>query len=187
VTQPRLPADVIAAVHHPTRRRILAYLGLHGPCTVGTLAAVLGEQAGSISHHLKSLAKAGCVEPAVNERGDRRESWWQAPVQSLTWSVTDFDPVSGERLMAEAAEAENLRFHASKVTDWFGMREEYDQRWVHAAFSTDTWCRATPEELADLGARIGQVVDQWVQRLGETKDAAREPVFVFAHGVPARP
>ena len=41
--------DVLRAVHHPTRRRIVDVLHLRGPSQVGTLARALGEQVGSVS------------------------------------------------------------------------------------------------------------------------------------------
>ena len=45
------PED-LAALHHPVRRRMLEFLNLNGPSTVGAIAAGLGQQVGSISHHM---------------------------------------------------------------------------------------------------------------------------------------
>ena len=53
--------EILRAVHHPTRRRMVDFLYLHGPSQVGTLARELGEQVGSISHHLRMLERAGVV------------------------------------------------------------------------------------------------------------------------------
>ena len=38
--------ETLRAVHHPTRRRMIDLLYLHGPSQVGTLARELGEQVG---------------------------------------------------------------------------------------------------------------------------------------------
>ncbi|WP_448630094.1 ArsR/SmtB family transcription factor [Cellulomonas soli] len=56
--------DVLVAVHHPLRRRLLDYLSVEGPAKVGTLAAHLDQQVGSISHHLRMLERVGVVERA---------------------------------------------------------------------------------------------------------------------------
>ena len=67
----RRPADpsVIAAIHHPLRRRLIDLLGVDGPATASQLAERTGELVGNISHHLKVLHEAGLVER------DRRGTW----------------------------------------------------------------------------------------------------------------
>ena len=59
--------------------------------------------------------------------------------------------------------------------------------WDDAAFSTDKWLRLTPAELAELAStQLIELLDSWAAR--EPADGQhREPVFVFAHGVPAKP
>lgn len=61
--------SVIAAVHHPLRRRIFDFLLLHGATQAGTLARELDAQVGSISHHLRMLEKAGGAERADDPTG----------------------------------------------------------------------------------------------------------------------
>jgi DNA-binding transcriptional ArsR family regulator len=56
--RPRSPIEVIAAIHHPARRRIMDYLSLESPATVSTIASALGLQVGSVSPHLKAPEQA---------------------------------------------------------------------------------------------------------------------------------
>jgi DNA-binding transcriptional ArsR family regulator len=188
---PRL--DVLTAIHHPVRRRVLEHLHLNGPATVGMLAEGLGLQVGSVSHHLKTLERVGYVEPAPELARDRRESWWRGVSHQVSWSVTDFDDPT-DVLLATAAERENLQHHAGKVLGWLGERDGLPTAWVDAGFATEHWATATPDELADLSARVNELFASWAAgceaaAAGEDDDerARRTPVFVFAHGNPARP
>ena len=80
-------ADDLATLHHPVRRRMLEFLNLTGPSTVGAIAAGLGQQVGSVSHHMKTLERAGFVEPAPELARDRRESVWRGIPRRLSWSL----------------------------------------------------------------------------------------------------
>ena len=183
--RPHAPIEVIAAVHHPSRRRILDHLGTGRSATVGEIAAALGLAAGSVSHHLKTLEQAGLVAPDPDASGDRRQSWWRAVPVSVSWSTADFS--GPERMMAAAAEVENLQHHLRRVSDWFAVRDEVDPAWVPAAFSTDTNAAASPAQLADLGQRLDAVIREWSAQCRAERSPDQEPVFVFAHGVPSRP
>jgi DNA-binding transcriptional ArsR family regulator len=180
-----VPIEVIAALHHPSRRRILDYLGFDRSATVGDIAAALGLQVGSVSHHLKTLEQAGLVSPDHEASSDRRQSWWRGVPGSLSWSMADF--TGPERMMAAAAEVENLQHHLRRVMDWFAMRDEVDPAWESAAFSTDGNAVASPDQLADLGRRLNTVIREWTAQCREERSPDQAPVFVFAHGVPSQP
>jgi DNA-binding transcriptional ArsR family regulator len=180
-----VPIEVVAAFHHPARRRIMDFLSLERPATVGAIAAALGLQVGSVSHHLKALEQAGCVEPDPDASSDKRQSWWRPVARSLSWSTDDFS--GAERMLAEAAEVENFQHQLRRVIEWFGMREEYDPGWVAAAFSTDRFVRADPEQLADLSHRLNELIADWEEGCKANDSPDQVPVFVLARGVPARP
>jgi DNA-binding transcriptional ArsR family regulator len=74
--------EVLKALAHPRRQRILHHLGLHGPATSASLARALGLNTGATSYHLRELAKHGFVEETP-ERAHGRERWWRAPVRDL--------------------------------------------------------------------------------------------------------
>lgn len=191
-TRPPVAIETLAAVHHPTRRRIIDLLTLEGAATVGAIAAALGEQVGSISHHLKTLERVGIVTPAPELARDRRESWWRAVPAQMSWSVSDYRDSPADVLVASAAEVENIQHHLSKVLRWFADREQFDEAWVDAAFSTEVWTEATAAELVDLTTRIQTVTTAWSAgckqaAAAETDSEERVPVYFFAHANPARP
>ncbi|MFE4512993.1 ArsR/SmtB family transcription factor [Kitasatospora sp. NPDC056783] len=55
------------ALAHPVRQRLLFALGTR-PSTISRLAAQLGVNKGSVSHHLKVLCEAGLVQDAGTRR-----------------------------------------------------------------------------------------------------------------------
>jgi DNA-binding transcriptional ArsR family regulator len=186
-TRTTAPIDVIAAIHHPVRRRLLELLHLDGPNTVSGLAESAGERVGNASHHLKVLAEAGLVEEAPELAKDRRERWWRGTPGSVSWSVADVqgDPVA--EVVATAAEQQNLHHHVGKVQQWYGRRGGFDESWVRAAFSTEYWVSVTPDELAELGRRVNALFEEYAAVPERSADPDRERAFVFAHGVPAQP
>jgi DNA-binding transcriptional ArsR family regulator len=183
----RRPADpsVIAAIHHPLRRRLIDLLGVEGPATASQLAERTGELVGNISHHLKVLAAAGVIEEAPELAKDRRERWWRSARSSWTWSVADAGGEPAGELIATVSEERNVTYHADKVRQWFEARHEYDEEWVRAAFATDSWLKLTPERLTELSDRIRDLIQEYYE--DPSDDSSAVPVYVFAHGVPARP
>jgi DNA-binding transcriptional ArsR family regulator len=178
-------ASVIAAIHHPLRRRLIDLLGVGGPATASRLAEATGELVGNVSHHLKVLAAAGVIEEAPELAKNRRERWWRAAKASYSWSIADAQGEPAGELVAATAEAANLAHHEAKVRQWFDRRREYDEPWLRAAFSTESWVTLTPDRLEELGARMGELIQEYVDAPSDGDDA--RTIFVFAHAVPARP
>jgi hypothetical protein len=65
------------------------------------------------------------------------------------------------------------------------MRHEYGEEWVRAAFATDSWLTLTPERLTELSGRIADLIQEYYE--DPSTEPSAMPVYVFAHGVPARP
>jgi DNA-binding transcriptional ArsR family regulator len=107
--------DVLTAVHHPVRRRIIDYLVLHGPSQVGTLAQAFGEQVGSISHHLRMLERVDVVERAPELATDGRTSWWRYKRLSISWSPDDFSdsPADLHRARLRRSSTSSTRWRSS--------------------------------------------------------------------------
>jgi DNA-binding transcriptional ArsR family regulator len=178
--------SVIAAIHHPLRRRMLDLLHSDGPATASRLADATGELVGNISHHLKVLASAGVIEEAPELAKNRRERWWRvADLSEYSWSVADAKGDPAGELVAASAEDANLARHVGKVRQWFDLRYRYDEPWVRAAYATERWLTLTPERLDELSERIEDVVREYAENPSVGGDADR--VFFFAHAVPARP
>jgi DNA-binding transcriptional ArsR family regulator len=179
--------ETLRAVHHPTRRRMVDLLHLHGPSQVGTLARELGEQVGSVSHHLRMLEKAGVVARAPELATDGRTSWWRLEQASITWSVEDFADDAANRTQAKAAERLNLDHQLGKLATWMRESERADPAWRRAAFSADFLAMATPDELAALQDALVAVAREWQAGIDVGDGAPREPVFVFTRGFRSRP
>jgi hypothetical protein len=85
---------------------------------------------------------------------------------------------------SDAAEAMGMQRQIELVTTWLGSPASREEPWAEAAFSTDNWMRLNPDELAELGRELQEVIGRY---RGRPDDPHREPVFVLARGFPARP
>ncbi|GGO15348.1 ArsR/SmtB family transcription factor [Micromonospora parathelypteridis] len=178
---------VLAAMAHPLRRRLMDVLKVHGPSTVGLLADRTDQAPANVSHHLKVLAAADLVTEAPELARDRRERWWRLVTRALRWTNTDFDTDPAARAVADAATSLNLDRHVALARAWHAADESAQATWNDAPFSTDHWLRLTPDELAELSREMIDLLARWADRDLPDDGADRRPVFVFVHGVPARP
>jgi DNA-binding transcriptional ArsR family regulator len=180
-------SKALSAMSHPVRRRLLDALTVDGPSTVSMLSERTGQAAGNVSHHIKVLAAAELVEEAPELARDRRERWWRNADSRRRWSTKSFDEDPAAAVVADAALSLVLEHHMDKVRTWNANRESDDRGWTDAAFSADTWLRLTPGELAQVSVELVDLLRRWHDREVPDDGAEREPVFVFAHGVPAAP
>ena len=67
-------AQLLRAMTHPLRLRLLGTLIKDGPATASELARRLGESSGATSYHLRILAKYVFIEDDA-ERNRGRERW----------------------------------------------------------------------------------------------------------------
>jgi hypothetical protein len=81
----------------------------------------------------------------------------------------------------------NLDHQVALVRAAMAGRESLPEDWQAAAFSTESWLRLSAAELAELAAEMVALVQRWAKRDAADDGQEREPVFVFAHGVPAKP
>jgi DNA-binding transcriptional ArsR family regulator len=176
-------SQVLAALSHPLRRRLLELLHLDGPATASMLAAKTGQAVGNISHHMKVLAAAKLVEQAPELARDQRERWWRRSSKTLRWVAADFpdDPV------AEAAEVLVLDHQTAVAREWIARRETYPEAWRSAPFSIDTWIRLSAEELDELNERILLMISEFENRTEPGDGVERRPVFFAARASLGRP
>ena len=73
--------QMLRALAHPTRLKMLGMLRIDGPATATSLATRLGINTGQTSYHLRQLAQHGFVVDDA-ERGTGRERWWKAAHQA---------------------------------------------------------------------------------------------------------
>lgn len=179
--------ETLRAVMHPTRRRIIEYLHLHGPSQVGALAGALDQQVGSVSHHLRMLERVGVVGRAPELASDGRTSWWRLERASISWTIDDFGDDPGARAQAKAAERLNIDHQLGKLAAWKRRSEAAGIEWRAAAFTSDFIASATPQELAALHEAWLRAWQEWRASIDVDDGQEREPVFVFAHGFPSAP
>ncbi|MDT0531719.1 metalloregulator ArsR/SmtB family transcription factor [Micromonospora sp. DSM 115977] len=177
---------VLAALSHPLRRRLMDVLKVHGPSTVGVLAERTGQAPANVSHHLKVLAAAELVEEAPELARDRRERWWRLVTRGVRWSQSDFDDPAA-RAVADAATSLNLDRHVALARAWHATDEASRAAWSQGPFSTDRWLHLTDDELAQLAGELNEVLARWGDREVPDDGRKREPVFLFAYGIPAMP
>ncbi|MFF2086690.1 ArsR/SmtB family transcription factor [Nocardia sp. NPDC058176] len=88
IPAPREISDPAAlrALAHPLRQRILRALAENGPSTATALGALLGENTGATSYHLRQLAEHGFIEEAP-ELAKGKERWWRSPPKDLRYRM----------------------------------------------------------------------------------------------------
>ncbi|MBA2553383.1 MAG: helix-turn-helix transcriptional regulator [Geodermatophilaceae bacterium] len=177
---------VLAALAHPTRRRLMDVMKVSDASTVGMLADRLGVAVGSISHHLKVLHQADLVTPAPELARDRREHWWRLVDTALRWSSTGFDDSATTEAIVAAAASIGLERQVELARRSLSPVDR-DSALARAAFSTDAWMSLTGAELDKLAGEIQQVLNRWRDREVDKNSDERGSVFVFARGFQAQP
>ncbi|MEO3743284.1 metalloregulator ArsR/SmtB family transcription factor [Plantactinospora sp. B5E13] len=178
---------VLAAMAHPLRRRLMDVLKVDGPSTVSMLAERTDQAVANVSHHLRVLANSDLVREAPELARDRRERWWKLASPGLRWTSADFvgDPAS--EAVLQAALSLNLDSQDRIVREWYAASDEERAAWDQAPFSADRWLRLTPAELHQLEREVVALMNRWSERELPDDGERREPVFFFAHAVPAQP
>lgn len=176
-------AEVLRAVAHPLRRRIVDVMRVDGPQTASLLADRTGSAVANVSHHLKVLAACGMVAEAPELARDRRERWWRLERPSLSWSTLDFTDDPAAEAASQAALSLGLHRQVDLVRQWAQDDRSRTAPWGAAAFSFDSWVHLTPEELTRLSEELQELLDRYRGRPAE----GREPVFLLARGFPASP
>ena len=179
-------SKVLAAMAHPLRRRLLDLLDLYGPSMVSGLAERANQSVANTSHHLRVLGTAGLIVEAPELANDGRERWWQLSAKTLRWISSDFDHDPPSRLVASAAASVHLERQFDLVRTWQSERRNRP-RWDGAAFSVDRWLLMTPAELGKFEEELLALLDRWRDRSVADDEGKREPIFCFAHAIPATP
>jgi hypothetical protein len=156
ITDPK----ALRALAHPIRMSLIGLLRTEGPLTATRAAELLGENSATTSFHLRQLAKYGMAEEAPGGHG--RERPWQATTMST--DVPDFpaDPelaAAGGFYRAVLAER-----YFEWLKRWLDERPMEPGEWQRADQFSDRLLYLTSEELADLGHKIRDLFDPYVDR-----------------------
>ncbi|WMX47139.1 winged helix-turn-helix domain-containing protein [Streptomyces roseicoloratus] len=164
LTDPR----ALRAYAHPTRMTLVGLLRSEGPFTATRAAELTGESVASCSYHLRILAKYGLVEQAPGGKG--REKPWQATARYTEWPGHSEDPAVAEAADALSGAAMELNFQ--RVLRAVEKRRTLPREWQEAEVFGDSLLHLTPEELADLGRRMEELLRPYEDR---ATDAALRP------------
>ncbi len=165
--------QMLRALAHPTRLRMLGILRIDGPATATTLAARLGINTGQTSYHLRQLAQHGFVVDD-EERGNGRDRWWRAAHQSTLMNSTPERP--------EDEEAVGAYLQAIAVIYTQQLQAAVEERsllpleWRDAGTLSDYHVRVTAPHARELTDRLHEIF----MELREDEDDDPDAVdFVF--------
>lgn len=168
-----LGAEAIKGLAHPLRVQLLNALATFGPATASGLADRLGESSGATSYHLRQLEKHGFVYEDAS-RSSGRERWWERTPDGLILNVTDFEPDSAERAIAQTIEREWDRSRAAAL-DEFGRRGavELPKDWYDSSLVATINMQLTRDELDQFVDELEVVTKRWVSSHKKAKPGSR--------------
>jgi DNA-binding transcriptional ArsR family regulator len=166
--------QVMRALAHPARSAILEamYSGRSGTAT--EFAEVCGLSPSATSYHLRVLAKAGLVDEAPG-RGDGRERVWRS-VSSGSYEV-----IGGPHATDEVRQAERDMIHVflarqdERARAWASRIRDEPQEWYDATMLTESVLLLTPDELAQINAKVIELLRPYrrAERDTEAPEGAR--------------
>jgi DNA-binding transcriptional ArsR family regulator len=155
------------ALAHPTRLALLDHLHRVEQATATECAAVVGDSPSSCSYHLRALSKWGFVEEA--DGGVRRERPWRASAARIEFE--------GDGLEATVLRDELVARQQQRLRDALRREHELPAVWRRSTQTSSASLELTPSELAELGERFEQLLDEFRGR-GERR-GSRAVVVTF--------
>lgn len=177
----------LRALAHPIRLALVGQLRVHGQLTATQAGELLGESSANCSFHLRQLAKYGLVEEAGGGQG--RERPWRATAMFTAWPDVSEDPKVADAVgLLSGVIAELWMIDLRR---WIEASPDEPEEWQQAAQFGDLLLYVTAAELADLGKRVRELVDPYLDRQVEPElrpSEARAVRFLrVAHPILARP
>lgn len=160
----------VRALAHPVRMDLLSFLDDVGEATATECAAHLGQTVANCSFHLRTLAKAGYIEPA-EPRG--RERPWRVVARERSITPDPLDPAS-RRAVLELGEI-SVRREAERYIDHLRHLDHdgvVDPELIPLTQLTTSAFWATPEETAELIEGVHALMKRFD---GRTADPAIRP------------
>lgn len=177
--------QVLRALAHPLRGRLLGLLRLDGPSTASRLAERVGESSGATSYHLRQLAAYGMVTEAA-DRGTGRERWWQAAHTTTTWEPDELLTQAGGLEANELMQRHQIEVMGRELRSWADAGREHGPEWAGVAGLSDYVLRLTPAETRQVLDEVYAVLDGWAARTHDPRPGTR-PVNVFTAAFPRTP
>ena len=176
----------LKALAHPVRLKMLEMLRLDGPATSTTVAARLGMNTGTVSYHLRQLARHGFIEdhPGV---GTRRDRWWRASHESTSI------PSAGATASEDDVRARQAYNHAVVLTQVARLQEsllertELPRRWAAVTDDSDWTLWLTPRQARELMDKVHDVLRGAAEAAPHEKSAGAKGSAQYSinlHGFP---
>ena len=170
-------ARAMRALAHPLRIELFERLAIIGSATASELAPLVGSTPSNCSFHLRTLAEAGFIERVPGHSGRQRP--WQVLDIRQSWErpTDDDSELAGAAIALDSSfrewEFERIRQAAARTTlpDWRG-----------ALATTGATLFLTPDEAADIGARIAEIVNEYTGRWDhpDQRPADGRPVRLYS-------
>lgn len=174
--------QVLRALAHPLRGRLLGLLRLDGPSTASRLAEKVGESSGSTSYHLRQLAQYGFVAE-VRGRGNGRERWWQAEHSMTDWEPGELIEQPGGLEAHEEMQRHQIEVMGRELRSWVERGREHGREWAAVSGLSDYVLRLTPDEARQLLEEVYAVLDRWAETHLEARPGT-QPVNFFTAAFP---
>lgn len=171
----RIVPDVTAvkALAHPVRMRMLGMLRLDGPATATQLAQRLDLNSGATSYHLRQLEQHGFIVEDSG-RGNKRDRWWKA---AHAYTSVDAGTDDATRDASDAFAQSVVINYTEQVQRATQERAELPDAWRQVSIASDGFVAVTPEQAAQITARLhellGEILDQYPARLDDAPEGAR--------------
>ncbi|MEV1172479.1 helix-turn-helix domain-containing protein [Nonomuraea sp. NPDC049784] len=170
-----LDANALKSFAHPLRLRIYELLDEHGPSTATRLAALLGQNTGATSYHLRELARHEMIE-VVPGMGRGKEKYWRITPGGFTYGEPAPDPETARALGVLLDDL--VRQRGAELARWREEEETAPEEWVRASGFGRRSLRLTPEETVGLREEVFEVLERYRalsdRREGESP-APRDP------------
>lgn len=172
--------QVLRALAHPIRLRILDVVRERQSATATEVASAIGESVASCSYHLRILAKYGFIQP-VERRSGREKPW--APV-SVTGSLSTTGMSPADRGRAAALLRAGRQSFFELLERWAAETDSHPPDWQEATFSMGyDGLNLTSAELMAMSKEVAAVVDGY-GTLAKDRPGSQRVLF-RAWGVPA--
>jgi Helix-turn-helix domain len=163
---------------------ILEMLTLDGPATATGLSARLGENTGTVSWHLRHLAKHGFIEEETG-RGTKRERWWRAVEDTKILEAADYRDDPDTRGALSVYMHELVQQYFSRVMNY--LSENWGGEWRRSGTISD-WpdLRLTPAQLRSLNDELMAVIARHALPPGAEPAPGALPVIVQIQSFPRK-
>jgi DNA-binding transcriptional ArsR family regulator len=153
-----LDANALKSFAHPLRLRLYELLEERGPSTATRLAALVGQNTGATSYHLRELARHEMIE-AVPELGRGKEKYWRVVPGGFSYGEPPADADTAGAL--EFLLDELVRRRGADLTRWREETESTPEEWVQASGLGRRALRLTAEETTGMRDEVFEVLERY--------------------------